>query len=77
MRCASCGFANPEGMKFCGQCAAPLQHPCPQCGFEIRPDSSFAVPALLRSPDSRHVRSLAEVPCSSWLLPGRKPNGGS
>gem|GEM_PF-6690389 len=25
MRCASCGFANPEGMKFCGQCAASLQ----------------------------------------------------
>src|SRR6266571_2944826 len=24
MRCPSCGFENPEGMKFCGQCAAPL-----------------------------------------------------
>ena len=24
MRCSSCGFDNPEGMKFCGQCANPL-----------------------------------------------------
>jgi class 3 adenylate cyclase/tetratricopeptide (TPR) repeat protein len=23
-RCAHCGFDNPDGMKFCGQCAAPL-----------------------------------------------------
>src|SRR5262245_5776920 len=41
MRCASCGFANPEGMKFCGQCAAPLQHPCPQCGFANPPGFKF------------------------------------
>jgi class 3 adenylate cyclase len=34
MRCPSCGFDNPEGMKFCGECAAPLQNRCPQCGFE-------------------------------------------
>src|SRR5262249_31528345 len=25
---------NPEGMKFCGQCAAPLPPRCPHCGFE-------------------------------------------
>lgn len=24
MICPSCGFENPEGMKFCGNCAAPL-----------------------------------------------------
>lgn len=34
MRCPSCGFENPEGMKFCGQCASPLGLRCPQCGFE-------------------------------------------
>src|SRR5215210_7382049 len=34
MRCASCGFENPEGMNFCGKCAAPLSPRCPQCGFE-------------------------------------------
>jgi class 3 adenylate cyclase/tetratricopeptide (TPR) repeat protein len=34
MRCQSCGFVNPEGMKFCGQCGAKLGLHCPQCGFE-------------------------------------------
>jgi hypothetical protein len=24
MRCGKCGFENPEGMKFCGQCTNPL-----------------------------------------------------
>src|SRR6185295_14552398 len=41
MRCASCGFENPEGMKFCGQCAAPLKHHCPQCGFANPPGFKF------------------------------------
>jgi class 3 adenylate cyclase len=27
-------FANPEAMKFCGQCGKPLASGCPQCGFE-------------------------------------------
>jgi class 3 adenylate cyclase len=34
MRCPSCGFENPEGMKFCGQCGSPLGPRCPQCGFD-------------------------------------------
>lgn len=24
MRCASCGFENPAGFRFCGHCASPL-----------------------------------------------------
>jgi class 3 adenylate cyclase/tetratricopeptide (TPR) repeat protein len=34
MRCPSCRFENPEGMKFCGQCASPLGRRCPRCGFD-------------------------------------------
>jgi class 3 adenylate cyclase len=34
MHCPRCGFENPEGMKFCGQCASPLGRRCPQCGFD-------------------------------------------
>src|SRR5262245_27152979 len=48
MRCVSCGFANPEGMKFCGQCAAPLTPRCPQCGFEN--PASFAFCGQCGSP---------------------------
>ncbi len=41
MRCPSCLFDNPEGMKFCGQCASPLSPRCPQCGSENPPDFVF------------------------------------
>ena len=30
--CGACGTGNPEGMKFCGECAAPLVRVCPACG---------------------------------------------
>ncbi len=34
MRCPSCGNDNPDGARFCGQCAAPLvdKTACPSCG---------------------------------------------
>ena len=53
MRCPSCGFENPKGMKFCGQCASPLGRRCPQCGLTIRRDLPFAGNAPLRSRNSR------------------------
>jgi class 3 adenylate cyclase/predicted ATPase len=34
MRCTKCGFDNPEGMKFCGQCTNPLVLICPKCRAE-------------------------------------------
>ena len=34
MSCPSCGFENPAGTKFCGQCGQRLQAGCPQCGSE-------------------------------------------
>src|SRR5262245_33522305 len=34
MRCASCGFDNPEGVRFCHDCGAPVQNRCSQCGNE-------------------------------------------
>jgi class 3 adenylate cyclase len=54
MRCPSCGFENPPGMKFCGQCASLLGWPCPQCGFENPPGFTFcgqcATPLITPSP---------------------------
>jgi len=41
MRCPTCGFDNPEGMTFCGECAAPLKSTCPNCGFNNPPGFKF------------------------------------
>src|SRR5712692_8417124 len=41
MHCPNCGFANPEGMNFCGKCASPLSLGCPQCGFANPPGFAF------------------------------------
>ncbi|MBI3326420.1 MAG: AAA family ATPase, partial [Nitrospinae bacterium] len=41
MRCPSCGFDNPEGMKFCIECGAPLRSRCPRCEFENPPRAKF------------------------------------
>src|SRR5262249_30809255 len=41
MQCPSCRFENPQGMKFCGQCAGLLNLRCPQCGFENPPAFAF------------------------------------
>ena len=30
--CAACGTVNPEGMKFCGECATPFARLCLACG---------------------------------------------
>src|SRR5262249_6841947 len=34
MECASCGFENPVGVKFCHECGVALKNRCPSCGCE-------------------------------------------
>ncbi len=41
MHCPSCGFENPEGLKFCNDCGAPLLVRCAQCGFANQPQAKF------------------------------------
>jgi ribosomal protein L40E len=41
MRCSKCGFENPAGMRFCGQCTTALALVCPKCGFENPLDFKF------------------------------------
>ncbi len=84
MRCPSCGFENPPGMKFCGQCATPLTGPCPQCGFANPPGFAFcgqcATPlteppatARLQAPLSYTPRHLAEkILASRTALEGER-----
>src|SRR5262249_46172898 len=41
MQCASCGFENPEGTKFCGGCGSWLTNRCPSCRTENPPQFKF------------------------------------
>jgi class 3 adenylate cyclase/tetratricopeptide (TPR) repeat protein len=66
MRCPSCGFENPKGMKFCGQCASPLGRRCPQCGFDNPPGFAFcgqcATPLTEQPPAPRPPAPLKYTP---------------
>ena len=42
--CPKCGAQNPAGMKFCGNCGAPLrptEKTCPKCGAKNPPGMKF------------------------------------
>ena len=41
MLCASCGYGNPAGMRFCGQCGIELASGCPRCGAEMPANFTF------------------------------------
>jgi predicted ATPase/class 3 adenylate cyclase len=41
MRCESCSAENPQGAKFCIQCATLFKRRCQKCGFENPPEARF------------------------------------
>ena len=41
MQCASCGFANQAGMKFCTECGTRLANLCARCNFENPRSAKF------------------------------------
>jgi Double zinc ribbon len=41
MHCPACGFENASGIKFCGECGAPLKLNCSSCGFTNVPGIKF------------------------------------
>jgi len=41
MRCPRCSAENSAGMKFCGQCGAPLGPACPSCGASNPAEHKF------------------------------------
>jgi class 3 adenylate cyclase/tetratricopeptide (TPR) repeat protein len=41
MQCSRCRHENPPGMKFCGECAAPLSSMCASCGAANPPGHKF------------------------------------
>jgi class 3 adenylate cyclase len=70
MKCPGCQHENPTGMKFCGECAAPLTLSCPSCGAANPPEHKFcgqcAAPLLTTStaravaPESYTPKHLAD-----------------
>src|SRR6516162_4224695 len=65
MKCAQCGAESPTGMRFCGQCGAPLVSTCRSCGADNPPEHKFcghcASPLVSSAP--------ARVPSSSPPAP--------
>src|SRR5713101_3930938 len=41
MNCPACARENPDGARFCNQCARPLPLRCLKCGTSNPPDSKF------------------------------------
>ncbi len=41
IKCPSCGFENPDGFAFCGQCGKKLSIKCPNCGADVPPGFAF------------------------------------
>lgn len=43
MKCSKCGFENPNGFKFCGQCGSKLEvyNKCPNCGTTFPSEGIF------------------------------------
>jgi Adenylate and Guanylate cyclase catalytic domain/Double zinc ribbon len=65
MRCPRCEADNPEGMKFCIECAAPLTRCCPQCGFANPPQAKFCgqcATSLTGQSSGSHPSSAAQPP---------------
>ncbi len=43
MRCSKCGVENPQGAKFCIECASPFVRRCSSCGAENPPRAKFCL----------------------------------
>jgi class 3 adenylate cyclase/tetratricopeptide (TPR) repeat protein len=43
MRCSKCGAKNPDGAKFCIECASPFARRCSSCGKQNPPRAKFCL----------------------------------
>ncbi|MGZ6240996.1 MAG: adenylate/guanylate cyclase domain-containing protein [Candidatus Binataceae bacterium] len=68
MRCQNCSAENPEGAKFCIECAAPIKRQCPQCSFDNPATAKFCAQCAtpLRAAAIRQPLK-AEAPNSSGI----------
>jgi class 3 adenylate cyclase len=59
MRCPSCNSDNPDGAKFCVQCAARLARHCPKCASENPPDAKFCAQCATSLTEGQASKAVA------------------
>ena len=63
MPCPHCGFANADGMNFCGRCGAKLPQGCSACGFMNPSEHMFCGKCGVRLHDTLSAsETIQEVP---------------
>jgi class 3 adenylate cyclase len=71
MRCSSCGAENPEGLKFCNECAAPFKRRCTKCGFENAPIAKFCGECAAPLNESTGRLRLSQESAAKVRIPAR------
>src|SRR6202047_1719842 len=61
MRCPGCNTENPEGAKFCMQCATSLALRCPKCAFENPATAKFCAQCGTPLEATGAVRRISEA----------------
>jgi class 3 adenylate cyclase/predicted ATPase len=69
MDCPSCGSANPEGTKVCGDCGAPLPVRCAVCGAENPSGKRFCGDCGAALTPTGGVRASAAAQASTPSVP--------
>src|ERR1700751_3360040 len=71
MPCSSCGTENPQGLKFCNQCAAPFKKRCATCGFENSPTAKFCGDCAAPLSESAGLVRSTQESASTIHIPNR------
>src|SRR6202048_3085679 len=60
MRCQKCSAENPQGAKFCIQCAPPFRRRCQTCGFENPSEARFCAQCAAPLDEAAPIRPVTE-----------------
>src|SRR6266478_2210581 len=61
MRCQNCSAENPQGAKFCIQCATPFSHRCQKCSFENPSEAKFCAQCAAPLDAATPIRAESEA----------------
>ncbi len=67
MKCSSCAFDNPPGMRFCGQCGAGLSLACQECGSDNPAEFKFCGRCGTALPERAAASDLESQPSQPAL----------